>query len=564
MDPTFSRDEILAAHPLLDECRRMGMEFKKQGGELYAKCPFHNDGGRPNFRVNEAKGTWFCDVCGFGGSVVDLVAKRDGKQPADVWKEWCMEMSVKSDEPAQAETKQQIVKVYDYRNALGDVMYQVCRMHPKTFRQRHMVNGKWQWDMQGVTRVLYRLPEVLRADQVWIVEGEKDADAVSETGLYATCNVGGAGKWMDGYTESLKGKDLVLCGDNDDPGRQHMEKVLVAVKELCRSVRVVRVPDPHKDVSDWLATVPAAERKGALSSIAASAPLVGGLQSLPIKSMLELELEYINLVTQSDKLSLDLGKWLPSFSRFTRPLVPGEVAVFLADTGTGKTAILQNIAFRASITTLLFELELPGTLTFERFFALSHNQPCKVIEANYRATGEPSGLDFRKLKHVWTCSSSGVRIADMRRLLEASELKIGHKPAMVMVDYIQLVSGDGRTRYERTSTVAEQLKVFAKETNTIVIAASQVGRKDYSDGPDIALHDGKNAGEIENSSGLVVGAWRDEKEAGTLILKVLKNTKGTAGGIVKCNFNGETMLIAEQANVAGSGWDEAFDGRSKP
>ena len=51
--------------------------------------------------------------------------------------------------------------------------------------------------MQGVERVLYRLPEVLAAGEVWVVEGEKDADSLAALGIVATCNAGGAGKWSE-------------------------------------------------------------------------------------------------------------------------------------------------------------------------------------------------------------------------------------------------------------------------------------------------------------------------------------------------------------------------------
>jgi 5S rRNA maturation endonuclease (ribonuclease M5) len=552
MAQTFSRDQILAAHPLRDECERRGLEFKKQGGEWYAKCPFHQDGSRPNFRMNEEKGTWFCDPCGKGGSVVDFVAQFDSKPATDVFKEWAMSLGGSSPENAPARrtgTPQgNPVATYDYRNEAGDLAYQVCRFEPKTFRQRRMVDGKWSWSMDGATRILYRLPDVLNSETVWVVEGEKDADTLHGLGIVGTCNVGGAGKWLDGYTHTLKSKDVVLCGDNDEPGRQHIDKVLVSIREVVRSVKIVRVPDPHKDVSDWVKSSKE-EMRPVLLAAAGAAPIVGGLYLLPVKSMSELEAEYVAYAQQSEDVGLDLSKWLPSFRGKVRPLVPGELMVILADTGVGKTALLQNLAYNAGITTLLFELELPGTLTFERFVALATSLPCSTIEEGYKA-GEKGQVSFKKLDHIWVCSKSGLTIKEMRRLIEASELKIGRKPALVMVDYIQLVQGEGKNRYERTSSVAEDLKVMAKDTGTIVVCASQVGRKDYSDGSEVHLHDGKNAGEIENSSGLVIGAWREPEDPSTLHIKTLKNTKGRSGVQIECNFDGERMRITERAKIA--------------
>ena len=71
-------------------------------------------------------------------------------------------------------------------DADGVLLFQVCRFDPKDFRQRRPDPdhpGQWIWKMSGVERVLYRLPEVLKAVSegrvVFIVEGEKDADATA-------------------------------------------------------------------------------------------------------------------------------------------------------------------------------------------------------------------------------------------------------------------------------------------------------------------------------------------------------------------------------------------------
>ena len=98
--------------------------------------------------------------------------------------------------PATPTEKPTIEKIYTYQNETGAEVYQVVRLKPKSFRQRHQVDGKWVWSMDGVTRVLFNLPKILKAQQVWICEGEKDAENLTALGFIATCNVGGAGKWM--------------------------------------------------------------------------------------------------------------------------------------------------------------------------------------------------------------------------------------------------------------------------------------------------------------------------------------------------------------------------------
>jgi hypothetical protein len=105
------------------------------------------------------------------------------------------------------------VIAYPYQDASGRHVYDVRRYEPKDFRSYNVATGKLGLD--GATRVLYRLPEVLKAETVWIVEGEKDADGLAAIGMAATTNTGGALKWEDSYTECLAGKDILLCGDSD-------------------------------------------------------------------------------------------------------------------------------------------------------------------------------------------------------------------------------------------------------------------------------------------------------------------------------------------------------------
>jgi hypothetical protein len=149
--------------------------------------------------------------------------------------------------------------VYDYRDEQGDLVYQVVRTEipgkKKTFRQRQPDgNGGWIWNLNDITPLPYRLPEILdRAEgaPVYIVEGEKDADRLAGLGLCATCNSGGAGKWPEGLNEYFLGADVFIIPDADEPGRKHAQRVAAALHPEALSVRVL--PDlPQKDVSDFL------------------------------------------------------------------------------------------------------------------------------------------------------------------------------------------------------------------------------------------------------------------------------------------------------------------------
>lgn len=150
-----------------------------------------------------------------------------------------------------------IVARYPYRDEAGELLFEVVRHSPKSFRQRRPDgSGGWVWSLQGVRSVLYRLPELLSSAgrQVLIVEGEKDADRLSELGFVSTTNPGGAGKWKVEFCEALRNRYVIIVPDNDEAGRRHAQLVARTLHGIAARVKVLMLPDlPDKgDVSDWL------------------------------------------------------------------------------------------------------------------------------------------------------------------------------------------------------------------------------------------------------------------------------------------------------------------------
>jgi Protein of unknown function (DUF3987) len=160
----------------------------------------------------------------------------------------------------QTYTASKIAATYNYVDESDVLLFQVLRFEPKDFRQRRPDGeGGYIWNLDGVRRVPYRLPELIEAiasgHSVVVVEGEKDADALHELNIVATTNSGGAGKWRSEYSEFLRGADVVLAPDNDETGAKHMEAVARSLRGVARSIRLLTLPGlpPKGDVSDWLA-----------------------------------------------------------------------------------------------------------------------------------------------------------------------------------------------------------------------------------------------------------------------------------------------------------------------
>lgn len=536
---------------------------KKTAKGVVVKCPAHEDGS-PSLSISQARDGGVLVKC-FAGCTTEEIVGSLGLKMGDLFAaEKAVQFTPPAPKPKQkatgaqepAKEKPTIEKIYSYQNLTGSEVYQALRLKPKSFRQRHknQATGEWVWTMDGVERVLYRLPEISRAKTVWICEGEKDVENLVALGYEATCNVGGAGKWLDGYTESLTGKDVILCGDGDEPGKKHMELVFNSVAGTVKTAKIIKLPDSIKDVSDYIATFKTQpEAKAALDALAGEAlPHLKGI-SLPVFTVAEMEADYRRFVSQMESNSFSLGKWLPTLGRI-RPLVPGELVFIIGDTGTGKTGLLQNIAKAAlPLPTLMFELELPKELMFERFASMASGFTCDMVEEAYRTGGTENTLvDVldQTLKNLFVCSESRLTVQQIENIIMRAELKIGERPKVVLVDYIQLVGGNGKNgRREKISDIAEDLKVMAKATRTIVIVTSQTARpekkkndEEYQPG----LHSAKESGSIEASSGLLLGAWRDKDDGGILNIKVLKSTKGGAGLQVACNFDGPRMKITER------------------
>lgn len=151
------------------------------------------------------------------------------------------------------------VATYDYLDEFGKLRFQVVRMEPKTFRQRRPDGlGGWIWNMEGVDRIPYRLPDLINDDSdrpVYIVEGEKDADTLHELGLTATCNPGGAGKWSQVSAKArdvLAGREVIVVADADDVGRRHAADVAWSLEGVAARVRKCEPPPPHKDATDMI------------------------------------------------------------------------------------------------------------------------------------------------------------------------------------------------------------------------------------------------------------------------------------------------------------------------
>ena len=257
MTAPLDRHEVLAANPIVDFVRNRGHALMRAGENFVTSgCPAaqHKRGHRPVMIYPKTQ-SWNCHDCKVGGSVIDWLAKEKGISGADALRE--LGGGRNGSKPSA-----KLVKTYDYTDESGQLLYQVCRYVPKDFKQRRPDGrGDWIWNTKGVEKVLFRLPEITQdiahGLPVFICEGEKDVLDMAQRGFSATCNPGGAGKWQNSYSKTLRGADVIIVVHKDKSGREHAQEVAFKLRGVAKFVRVIELSDINgksvKDAADFFA-----------------------------------------------------------------------------------------------------------------------------------------------------------------------------------------------------------------------------------------------------------------------------------------------------------------------
>lgn len=329
-----SREEILAQNPIVAFLQGRGVQLFSVGENFETgNCPVaeHKKLGHHPVSIEVAKQVWYCNDHQVGGSVIDWVMHERG----------CDAVQAMQSLNGATKSSRQFVCAYDYVDENGKLLFQSLRYKVpppknKVFKQRRPgPNGDWVWDIKGVRSVPYRLPEVIKAQTVCVVEGEKDADNLAALGFTTTTNSMGAGKWRKEHADALKGKNVVVFGDIGDPdrsGEKHTDTVLHSLVGLAKSLKHAKQPKEFHDVSDWIAALrvayPGEERITIQALIDATAEFDLEQYDKPLpKGISLIELADMD-PAQFEKDTLLGNRWL----------CRGGAALWIAPSGIGKSA----------------------------------------------------------------------------------------------------------------------------------------------------------------------------------------------------------------------------------
>ena len=197
-------------------------------------------------------------------------------------------------------------------------------------------------------------------------------------------------------------------------------------------------------------------------------------------------------------------------------LKPGSLNILAARPSMGKSALAINMAANVAACNkpvAIFSLEMSKQEIAKRFMSASMNKPLHKILYSHKMTNEDKReIDSAVVKlsdyPVYIDDNSDTNPATMKSKLTELRSKPETTPALVIVDYLQLMNMPGygkRSRNEEVTAISRSLKILAKEFEVPIIALSQLSRgAAQRDDHTPQLSDLRDSGAIEQDADTVM------------------------------------------------------------
>ena len=239
---------------------------KKVNGNWLASCPVagHGRGNgdkNPSLSIKEDNGKllFHCHGGCDQHSVFDAVRERN-LLPALQRQEYSLALI-----KGELMTMPTLEQEWEYKDEAGETLFVKRRFKTNTEKGKtyslHKVDaaGNRKGSMTGARIVPYRLPELMNAREagraIYLVEGEKAADALVSIGAIATTSHAGAGHWPEDITQYFTGAVVIVVPDCDAPGWKYAKRVVMALLPVAKAIRVLdfNLPELGDDAYEWVA-----------------------------------------------------------------------------------------------------------------------------------------------------------------------------------------------------------------------------------------------------------------------------------------------------------------------
>ena len=205
--------------------------------------------------------------------------------------------------------------------------------------------------------------------------------------------------------------------------------------------------------------------------------------------------------------------------RQTAGLQPSDLILLAARPSMGKTALALNIAeyvaFHEKQCVAIFSLEMSKDQLVNRLFSLESRVDAQKLRTGNLNEGEwgalMEGAETIAHSELIIDDKPGISIGELRS--KCRKYKMEHDLKLILIDYLQLMSGSGRadSRQQEVSEISRSLKALARELNVPVVALSQLsraveGRPDHRP----MMSDLRESGAIEQDADVVMFIYRDD------------------------------------------------------
>ena len=237
---------------------------------------------------------------------------------------------------------------------------------------------------------------------------------------------------------------------------------------------------------------------------------------IPVKDIVRDNFERLERIFREGKSITGVSTGYMELDKLLSGLQPSELLILAARPSQGKTALAlnfaENISIRAGMPVAFFSLEMSKESLLQRLVA-----SVAQIDAHKFRSGHLSREDWRRMTEaLGTISSAPLWIDDAG---STSVLEIGAKArrlkrekglSLVVVDYLQLITGRGRfnNRQEEVSSISRGLKGLAKELQLPVLVLSQLTRAPEREERGPQLSDLRESGAIEQDADVVMFIYR--------------------------------------------------------
>ena len=241
---------------------------------------------------------------------------------------------------------------------------------------------------------------------------------------------------------------------------------------------------------------------------------------IPIRDIALAALERIHEASRTKNPVTGIPTGFIDLDRQTAGLHPSDLVLIAARPSMGKTAFALNIAayaaFKKDMCVAIFSLEMSREQLVSRLFAMESR-----VDSNAIRTGNLTDDDWERLiegvdivgnSKLIIDDTPGISLSELRTKCRKYKLEFGLK--MVMIDYLQLMSGSSRraeSRQQEITEISRSLKAIARELEVPVIALSQLNRsaETRSDHRPM-LSDLRESGAIEQDADVVMMLFRED------------------------------------------------------